>query len=52
MQKEDIILGSEPQKKVKLDNISTTKNELEQLKAHSIVVADTGDFGLIEQYLP
>ena len=25
---------------------------MEQLKQHSIVVADTGDFGLIEQYLP
>ena len=25
---------------------------MEQLKSHSIVVADTGDFGLIEQYLP
>ncbi len=25
---------------------------MEQLKHHSIVVADTGDFGLIEQYLP
>jgi len=25
---------------------------LEQLRSHSIVVADTGDFGLIEQYLP
>jgi transaldolase len=25
---------------------------LDQLKSHSIVVADTGDFSLIEQYLP
>ena len=51
MQKEDTIPGSEPHKKVKLDE-SVKTNELEQLKKHSIVVADTGDFGLIEQYLP
>ncbi len=51
MQKEDTIPGSEPHKKVKLDENSKT-NQLEQLKKHSIVVADTGDFGLIEQYLP
>lgn len=51
MQKEDTIPGSEPHKKVKLDE-SVKSNELEQLKKHSIVVADTGDFGLIEQYLP
>ena len=51
MQKEDTIPGSEPHKKVKLDE-SVKTNELEQLKKHSIVVADTGDCGLIEQYLP
>jgi hypothetical protein len=40
-------LGQEPQKKIKTDT-----NELEQLRKHSLVVADTGDFNLIEKYLP
>lgn len=51
MHKEEAVLGSEPHKKVKVDD-KHTHNELDQLKHHSIVVADTGDFGLIEQYLP
>lgn len=34
--------GSSPTKRVKLDN-----TELQQLKKHSMVVADTGEFNLI-----
>lgn len=41
------MLGGEPQKKIKVD-----ESELEQLKRHSLVVADTGDFNLIEKYQP
>ena len=40
--KQDEIPGSQPSKKVKLDN-----TELQQLKSHSLVVADTGEFYLI-----
>lgn len=40
--KEEEIPGSQPVKKVKLDN-----TELQQLKKHSLVVADTGEFNLI-----
>jgi|688.fasta_scaffold1525406_2 transaldolase len=36
------IEGQEPRKKIKVD-----ESELEQLKRHSLVVADTGDFNLI-----
>lgn len=37
----------EGHKKIKVD-----ESELEQLKRHSLVVADTGDFNLIEKYQP
>lgn len=43
----EIIEGQEPRKKIKVD-----ESELEQLKRHSLVVADTGDFNLIEKYQP
>ena len=39
--------GSSPTKRVKLDN-----TELQQLKKHSMVVADTGEFNLIQKYKP
>lgn len=45
--KEEEIPGSQPIKKVKLDN-----TELQQLKKHSLVVADTGEFNLIQKYKP
>lgn len=45
--KQEVIPGSQPSKKVKLDN-----TELQQLKKHSLVVADTGEFNLIQKYKP
>ncbi len=45
--KEEPIPGEEPSKKIKTD-----ETELDQLKKHSIVVADTGQFALIEKYSP
>jgi len=44
---EDPIVGQEPTKKQK-----TEESELDQLKRHSLVVADTGDFNLIEKFQP
>lgn len=31
---------------------TTTVNKLDQLKAMTVVVADTGEFELVKQYLP
>lgn len=45
--KAEEIPGSSPTKRVKLDN-----TELQQLKTHSLVVADTGQFNLIQKYKP
>lgn len=45
--KDESIPGSQPTKKAKLE-----KSELQQLKDHSTVVADTGEFNLIEKYKP
>lgn len=45
--REEPVEGEEPRKRVKLD-----ESELDQLKRHSLVVADTGDFNLIEKYQP
>lgn len=45
--KEEELPGSQPTKKVKLDT-----TELQQLKKHSLVVADTGEFNLISKYKP
>ena len=33
-------------------NMEVEGSELEKLKKHSLVVADTGDFNLIEKYHP
>lgn len=40
----EVIVGEEPRKLVKTDQ---TGSALEQLKLHSTVVADTGEFNLI-----
>ena len=45
-------MGEEPTKKIKLDEVVDTSSELDKLKKHSLVVADTGDFNLIEKYQP
>jgi len=47
MQADEDHQGSSPRKLVKTD-----LSELDQLKQHSLVVADTGDFSLIEKYQP
>ena len=41
------VAGEEPRKLVKMD-----KSVLDQLKEHSTVVADTGEFNLIEKFKP